>query len=191
MQKGAEIQYRQTVQQALEAASGSVQDLQETLMAQMKILAGKMQFEQAQLIKDQLQALLKLRGNVFRWTQRLKTLRILHICRGPRIRTADNLRKKHPSFCAYLISSDEIHKLPNFSFSSIGRLPDFLSHPPAACRMRSKSAAEHLSLLSLYLYKSKPPGLWLDLHNLPEPDEQILSDAVREGFRDNESAEDE
>lgn len=189
IQKGQESQYQQTVRQAIKAACGPIENLQATLTEQMKTWAGKMQFERAQALKNRIDQLSKLKGSAYRWTRKMDTLKILHITRGPSHYTAGNLRQKNPVYGGCLITSEWIERIPNFSLSSIPRFLDGLSHPSGTCRLISKSPAEHMALTCLFLYKSRPPGLWLDLNEQTDLDDDRLTNAITECFKKDTPAE--
>lgn len=177
-----EVQYRRTVQESVQAASGPLEDLQEQFSVRMNRFAGKMQFEQAQAIKDQLNRLSKLKGNAYGWTRRLEALKILHIAPGSYVFTAENFRQKSPHFCAYVITAFQAEKVPNFSFHSIRTFLDTLPDPPRTCRLTSNTLSEHLALTSLFLYKSHPPGLWMDLHEQAGLNENTFMKAFDKRF---------
>ncbi len=180
--------YRRTVGRALQDASGPIRKIQENLTSQMHDLSAKMQFEQAQLVKNNLDQVAKLQTAPYRWTRRLDTLKILHIDRGINAYTAEDLRRKSPRFCAYLISAERIDKLPNFSLSSIQNLTDFLSDRPRTNRLFCETMAENVALLSLFLYKTNPPGLWFDLQKTPRLDKTYLLKAIQNRFTSSASS---
>lgn len=188
---GDEVQYRQTVLQAIQAASDSIENLQERLTAQMNMFAAKMQFEQAQIIKNQLVQLSKLKTSTYRWTRRLDTLKILHIDLGSKIFTAENLRQKSPRFCAYLITSSYAEKAQNFSLSSIANALNILTNFVQSHPLSSKTPEEHLALTSLFLYKSHRPGLWIDLHEQDVLPANDVLNALIERFSGMPNTEDE
>lgn len=183
LQQGDQSQYRRTVLQALKSAESPVYACQEKLTIHMKTCAGQMQFEKAQSIKEQIEQLGKLNGSAYRWTRRMDTLKILHIAQGPKLYTAGNLHRKNPVYGGCLITSEWIERIPNFSLSSIPRFLDRFSHPSGTCRLISKSPAEHMALICLFLYKSRPPGLWLDLNEQTDFDEEMLKNAITQCFK--------
>jgi excinuclease UvrABC nuclease subunit len=189
LQKGEEAKYRQTARQAIEAACGPIENLQATLAEQMKTWAGKMQFEKAQTLKNRIDQLSKLKGSAYRWTRRMDTLKILHIAEGSSASSFENLRQKSPLYSGYLITYDRIEKAPNFFLSSIPSFLDALSRTQTAHGLISDTPAEHLGLVSLFLYKSRPPGLWMDLGEKSALDETMLKEVMTECFRKNPPAE--
>jgi excinuclease UvrABC nuclease subunit len=189
LQKGQENRYRQTVQQAIEAACGPIGNLQVMLTEQMKTWAGKMQFEKAQTIKKRIEQLGKLKGSAYRWTRRMDRLQILHIAQSSSAASFENLRQKNPVYSGYLIACDRIEKVPNFSLSSIPKFLNGLSRMQTAHGLISDTPAEHLGLVSLFLYKSRPPGLWLDLSEKSKIEEEMLKNEINRCFQKSDPAE--
>jgi len=111
MQTGEENRYRQAVRQAIEAADGPIEHILESLSNQMKIQAGKMQFEKAQTIKNRIDQMGRLKVRSYRWTQRMDKLKILHISQSSSKVSFENLRQKNTVFSGYLISLTGLRRL--------------------------------------------------------------------------------
>jgi len=182
LNRGMAGQYRQTVERAIKAADGSSQNLRDLVMIQMKNHAEKRQYEQAQFFKKQLDQIRQLEGRGYRWTRKLDTLKILHIAAGPKVPTFDNLRKKTSFFCSYLITSLGAEKVPNFSFTSLGKMPAALQSDVGRQLMVSVNPAEHLAMTSFFLYKSQPPGLWIDLNEYTDLNGESLKKIISDHF---------
>jgi len=178
MQTGEENRYRQAVRQAIEAADGPIEHILESLSNQMKIQAGKMQFEKAQTIKNRIDQMGRLKVRSYRWTQRMDKLKILHISQSSSKVSFENLRQKNTVFSGYLISFDRIEKVANFTLSSIPTFLDRTYKLQNSHRMACENLSEHLGLVSLFLYKSRPPGLWLDLSQKSLIDELMIKEAI-------------
>ncbi|HOK66478.1 MAG TPA: UvrB/UvrC motif-containing protein [Anaerohalosphaeraceae bacterium] len=177
IKKVSENPYPERLKQALRAAQSSPNSLMPELTEQMKTLAAQLQFERAQIIKKQLESLEKLQTVPYRWTTDLNRLKILHISQGRSIRF-----QKHPVpiYQAFLITGRTAEKLPPFTLDSIERLLEAVQTPPGRCFLEPSTPSEHLSLLSLFLYKTRPPGLWLNLNEPLKP--QQLRNQIVESF---------
>lgn len=175
VKKEQEIPYPERLKQALHAAQSSPLALMTELTERMKLLAAQLQFEQAQVIKKQLESLDKLQTVPYRWTTDLNKLNILHISQGRSVRF-----QKHsvPIYQAFLITGRTAEKLPPFTLDSMVRLLETVQTPPRRCFLEPPNPSEHLSLLSLFLYKTRPPGLWLNL-NEPLKPEQLKNQIVK------------
>ena len=175
-------QYRQTVEQAVQAADGAIQNLRNLITIQMKTHAEKRQYEQAQFFKKQLDQIRQLEGNSYRWTRKLDTLKILHFSEGLKAPTFDNLRKKTSFFCGYVITAFGAEKVPNFSFTSLCKLPAALQSDVGRQPMISVNPAVHLAITSFFLYKSQPPGIWIDLNEYADPNEESFKEIIGDHF---------
>lgn len=173
----ADALYRERVNQAARATQSPPEAAMASLQAQMKTLASQLQFEQAQIIKKKLESLEKLQTLSYRWTTDLNQLKILHISEGPRVRLA---KRTEPLYLAYMITARTTEKLLLFSLDSLEQFCEALQSPPGRCILKPQDFSEHLSLLSLFLYKSEPAGLWLDLNKTP--DIQTLRFQILETF---------
>ncbi len=162
--------YQKAIQQALRAARSPLTVLTDALTEKMKMLAAQLRFEQAQTIKNQIKSLEKLQTAPYRWTADLDALKILHICKGPSIASP-----KKSVYQSFLITGRTAEKLPNFTLDSIEYFLKIPDCPPNRFLLCRQNPSEHVSLTSLFLYKTCPPGLWLNLTHSPMPDPSTLS----------------
>ncbi|MEJ5259073.1 MAG: hypothetical protein WHS88_02665 [Anaerohalosphaeraceae bacterium] len=161
VKKEQNIPYPQRLKQALEAAQSSPASLQNPLTERMKMLAAQLQFEQAQVIKKQLESLEKLQTAPYRWTTPLERLKILHISEYRCIRFQ---KRPVPLYQAFVITGQTAEKLPCFSLESAENLLQIAQTPPGRCLLEPQNLSEHISRLSVFLYKTAPPGIWLNLN---------------------------
>ena len=180
--------YQKALEQAVRAAQSPPALLAAPLSEQMKTLAARQQFEQAQAVKNHLDALAKLQTAPYRWTSELDKLKILHIAEGRRIRFEPK-RTKQPVYQAFLITSRMAEKLINFTLPSVEKLLEALFSPPRRCLLPADNLSEHLALTSLYLYKSHPAGLWLNLNTEPCTDCRTLQQKIQECFQNTPQQE--
>lgn len=155
-------QYLQQVNAAIATATGNIDSQTQSLTEQMRSLAGKLQFEQAQAIQKRLE-LLKLRtAGGYRWISEISRLSILHIDRSKKIKVPSQ-RAMVQSYSAFLISAGRIRQLPDFTIEKIEK---FCRSLPAEIFQPLPPHTELLNLVSYFLYRSKPAGLWLDWQKL-------------------------
>lgn len=166
VKKEQDIPYPERLKQALEAAQSPPTSLRTQLTERMKTLAAQLQFEQAQIIKKQIESLEKLQTAPYRWTTTLDRLKILHISEGRCIRFQ---KRPVPLYQAFLITGQTAEKLPCFALESAENLLRIAQAPPGRCLLEPQDLSEHLSRLSVFLYKTAPPGIWLNLSKPPEP----------------------
>ncbi len=178
VKKEQDIPYPERLKQALDAAQSSSTSLRTQLTERMKTLAAQLQFEQAQVIKNQIESLEKLQTAPYRWTTTLDRLKILHISEGRCIR----FQKRPVSlYQAFLITGQTTEKLPCFPLESAENLLRIAQAPPGRYFLEPQNLSEHLSRLSVFLHKTAPPGIWLDLNKPPEPNQ--FKEQIRERFK--------
>jgi excinuclease UvrABC nuclease subunit len=159
--------YRERLCQALQMLQSPVSALLTSLRNRMKTLASELEFEKAQRLKIQIESIEKLQTPPYRWTTDLNKLKILHIAEGPRVRLA---KQAETIYQAFLITSRTAENLSFFSLNSLETLLKRIQSPPGRCILQPQNPSEHLSLLSLFLYKSRPSGLWLNLDQTMDPE---------------------
>ncbi|HOQ04728.1 MAG TPA: hypothetical protein PKY88_05905 [Anaerohalosphaeraceae bacterium] len=177
VKKEQDMPYPERLKQALRAAQSSPLSLTTELTERMKVLAAQLQFEQAQVIKKQIESLEKLQTTPYRWTTNLNTLKILHIAENRRLRLN---KQSVPLYQPFLITGQTAEKLPPFTLNSAEKLLEAVQTPPGRCFLEPSNPSEHLSLLSLFLYKTRPPGLWLNLNEPLKPEQ--LRTQITESF---------
>jgi len=85
-----------------------------------------------------------------------------------------------PLYQPFLITGQTAEKLPPFTLNSAEKLLEAVQTPPGRCFLEPSNPSEHLSLLSLFLYKTRPPGLWLNLNEPLKPEQ--LRTQITESF---------
>lgn len=152
-----EAMYRRTQERAIEAASRPAEKTANLLRIEMKQKAAAMEYEQAHLLKKQVESLEGLAGGAYRWTSNLRDLRVVHIDRSCFRRRQG--RRKVPLFCIYAIDARQAELRQEITVeppADTGEEPE-----TAAAGLPELSPRDHLGLLSYYLYRSNPPGLWM------------------------------
>lgn len=151
--------YRHTFQQAVEAASRPPEATVDLLTIEMKQKAARMEFEQAQLLKKQIEQLESLTGGAYRWTCNLRDFGIVHIdqsCFGRK-----QGRRKLPLFCIYEMDARRVTLADEITAELQEPAPaEPLPSAPQA-PLPTLPPKAHLGLLSYYLYRNRPPGLWM------------------------------
>jgi hypothetical protein len=155
--------YNSSVKQAVEAASGVIENARQQFLRQMQQHAEKMNFERAQDCKRKLGFLEKLTRSDFQWVHDLNEFCVLHVDVGPKEKQ-EGSNKKRNQFMWFKITPREICHLGNFSPESEKDAKNFIEtnwthpHPP----LDIKNRKELLSLISLQLFRSNRSGIWID-----------------------------
>jgi excinuclease UvrABC nuclease subunit len=177
-------EYLDHVRDAAQAAGGNRRGYVKKLEGAMRILAAKMEFEEAQITKKQLDQLKALDDDAYRWVCDMRQLSLLHIDAGPKIKVKGQ-KKKTQTYMAFLVRSGRISRLDDFTAEQIPQLLEALSSAVAAAiEDNEQDVREQMSLVGFALYRSKPSGLWIDCRIIPTADEManiILKKFVDDG----------
>ncbi|MBL7215106.1 MAG: UvrB/UvrC motif-containing protein [Phycisphaerae bacterium] len=164
--------YSDAVQRACTAAAGQIDSTTQQLYEQMNLSAQSMRFEQAATLKKQIESLKQLTGNDFTWVHDLQNLCVLHIDIGAK-RKITGKNKKRQLYKAWKITAKDIYELGIFVPQTPEQVMSFLNRRwnDGQKFVYSPTHKEHLAVLSLFLFRSNPSGLWLDCtQKIPEDD---------------------
>ena len=155
--------YLKQVHEAISAACGDVESTIDRLENLMKEFSAQMDFESAGVVKKQIERLQALQRPVYEWTRNLSDFCVLHIDRWTKV-AIESSRKKVQTYAAYLIKWGQNIELGNFQIDDMG---DFYKLLAAEIDNKNPGTAqqellEQFSLAAYFLYRSKPPGVWLD-----------------------------
>ncbi|MCF7955832.1 MAG: hypothetical protein K9M75_08530 [Phycisphaerae bacterium] len=187
--KISEDQYRKQIENAISAASGSVDQIRSDLQKIMDRYCAELEFEQANHVKYQLQQLDLIAGYQYKWTGRLSNLAVLHVDLSAKVKTKGK-RKNAQTLATFLITKNGIDELASFDLEGTENFHGFLSKQleftslPAA-RGDRKTSSEHLALLCSFLYRSKPAGIWINCSSnsqKPLPDANKLEWMIKNRF---------
>jgi hypothetical protein len=163
--------YMEWVTDAVTAANGGIDESTVKLSAAMQQAAADRRFEIAQSYKERIELLRRLKNGSYKWTENLRNFCLLHIDRGPKIQV-ENQRRKQPHWMAWKITGSQICQIGQFTLSesqswSRSFERDWENPTPSGLQLPPQ---EHLGLLSLLLYRSRPQGLWFNTsRKRPDP----------------------
>ncbi|MHC5060606.1 MAG: hypothetical protein ACYTFK_05935 [Planctomycetota bacterium] len=176
-------EYMAQIADAVSAAAGQIAAITQKLKTRMQESAAARAFEQAQVIKKQLERLELLSGPAYRWTGRLNDLAILHIDRAAKI-SLEGKRKKARAYSGFFIRAGQITELGDFLVDDFdgfyktfsGKLTESGDYV-----VDLEILKEHLSLLAYHLYRSKPKGIWINCSkNRRTPTAEEIKNAITE-----------
>lgn len=137
----------------------------------MEYLAGRHLFEQANQAKLSIQALQPLADQSYRWTTDLRKLAILHIDRSRRSRTQEG-RRLVQCYAAFVVRAGRIDEFADFTLNDLpvvlAKARELLVETTAT---DEPLLTDSLLLLSSFLYRPKPPGIFLDCNRRIADDE--------------------
>lgn len=182
-------QYQLQIEDAISAASGNADKLKCKLQEKMERYCGELKFEEANNIKNQIDQLELIARPSYKWTGRLEDLAVLHIDLSAKVKIKGK-RKKTQMLAAYLITEASIHEFAPFDLVEIEQFHKSLSKELDAAALESgsgdrKTWIERIRLLCSFLYRSKPPGLWINCSENSGgqiPDADQLSYMIKKRF---------
>lgn len=156
--------YRRELERAVAAAGGRLSGVADDLRRRMMAMAAEQQFEQAAAIKKRIEALDALGSRDYVWTHELSDLALLHIDRWVRVTASGGGRRKVQTYAGYLIVDGTIHRLDAFAADQAEALCREAAHVLEAhiTANESELAKDNLALAASFIYRSNPPGIWID-----------------------------
>jgi len=159
--------YLKRVESAMQAAAGQRQSAIADLTQHMRSLADERRFEEANHVKLSLQSLQILTERTYDWTTELSRLAVLHVDRSGRV-AAQGSRKLAQSYAAFVIRPGRIDEMEDFTMPQLAArmadLPHVLTEP---CPAAEPMFADSLAMLESFLYRSTPPGIFVELSRPP------------------------
>jgi hypothetical protein len=173
------VYYLQAVQEALDAAMGNYETPIRHKENEMRQAAARLEYEKARQIRDRIERMRELEKPEYRLIRPLRQFCWLHIDRV--VGTG-----KSPSFCAFLITANEVIELEPFNGEQVELFLEKLrsiSIPPA--KKDTRQMKEHLAEICLFLYRNRKPGLWLDCTGGRYPNADKLRHLLQQPFQAN------
>ena len=179
--------YFSQIDNAISAAGGQSAQYADRIRNEMMQHAAQKQFEAAAALKKRLAARDLLKRGEYRWTRDISKLAILHLDRSAKISPPGKKRKKQ-TYAAYLIKDGQILDCGDFlpdDLPDVYRtLHDHLEEPTG--KIAPRELAETLAIAASFIYRSTPPGIWIDCsaNETPRrlPSQQHMLDAIAKRF---------
>jgi hypothetical protein len=164
------------------------------LQSDMQTASEKLNFEKAAELKRKIEKLSVLKKQTYRWTGDLEKLKIVHIDKAGKIKQ-EGVKAKKQTFAVFVMNFFEIIDCRKASPSGLGdfMIDDFAKITGAIENALSKlnsgrqdignsiEILEQFSIISYFLYRTKPSGLWL---NVSEGfDKTVLKRTISEKFK--------
>lgn len=155
--------YAAAVNQALKTAAGNIEKTQQELQEQMQQASEEMRFEKAHRCKKKLERLTKLTGTDFQFIHPLHDACFLHIDIGPK-QKPEGGTKKVQQFMWFKVTTRNIYHIGTCTPTTEEEVKRFIETNWSNDQdpLPTKNCRERLSLLSLHLFRSQRPGVWLD-----------------------------
>jgi len=154
--------YLEQINDAVAAASGDWARLVTKLQSNMKGCAAQMQFEEAHLIKKQIEYLSELSKPEFDFISELSQMNLLHLDIGPKTKLPGK-KTKDQLFMPFVVRAGVIYKLPDIAAGQTSEIVSAHLGPAPDIEL-----LHQLSLVSYTLYRHSRSGLWLNLARLSQ-----------------------
>lgn len=162
--------YRKLINLATLSAAGNNQHAIDYLNQKMKDAAASLDFETAARIKKQLELIQSTNSPDYRWLNNLENIKILHIDTSAKIKIKGQ-KKKTQTYAALLFQNCSFNDLGDFTIDKAHNIVDKIAKSEAKEPQKNLKTAKNdsyrkndmLSILSYFLFRSKKPGLWVDL----------------------------
>ncbi len=153
--------YKSLLREAFEAGCKPAEAI-EKIEFEMQTASKELNFERAAALKKRIEKLSALKKQTYRWTGDLKKLKIVHIDKSGKIR-AKGIRAKVQMYAVFAIDFFNINDLGDFSIDEPDLIYDAISkNPGTSPKNVSDEMIERFSLVSYFLYRSKPAGMWIN-----------------------------
>jgi len=157
--------YQVIIKDAFEAGANPAKTI-EKLHADMQIASKELNFEKAAELKRKIEKLSTLKKQTYRWTSDLKKLKIVHIDKSAKIKQEGTKAKKQ-TFAVFVMNFSEIIDLGDFVIESVEKISEGIENVLSKIRFPSENISdetelvEKFSIISYFLYRTNPSGLWL------------------------------
>ena len=107
-----------------------------------------------------------MKKQTYRWTSDLKKLKIVHIDKSAKIKQEGTKAKKQ-TFAVFVMNFSEIIDLGDFVIESVEKISEGIENVLSKIRFPSENISdetelvEKFSIISYFLYRTNPSGLWL------------------------------
>ncbi|MHC5088827.1 MAG: hypothetical protein ACYSOT_04360 [Planctomycetota bacterium] len=155
--------YLNHVGKAIHFSAGSLKpsDYINNLKPEMRHLGRIQEYEKAQRIKEKIELLKSLDAPAYHWTGLLHGMDIFHMDRSIKV-NVEGKRGKQQTYNLYRITWNCIDQMNNVPASNIkDALEKIISDPDEKTTFKKNKVAEHLAVISRFIYRKNNNGLWV------------------------------
>ncbi|MEN6385070.1 MAG: UvrB/UvrC motif-containing protein [Phycisphaerales bacterium] len=157
--------YKQILDEAFAAADNPDKAI-ELYQLEMQKAAKELNFERAAGLKKRIEKLSSLKKPAFKWTGDLRKLKIVHVDKSLKIKLEGSKAKKQ-SYAVFTMNAfgvidagDFLWDNPDIIKEVIRKNIELLPNTP------DSESLERFAIVTYFLYRSKPPGLWVNAENI-------------------------
>ncbi len=155
--------YRNIIKDAFEAGANPKEAI-EKLKGQMRVASAELSFEKAAVLKKKIEKLSVLTKQRYRWTGDLEKLKIIHIDKVGKVKVEDSKKKKQ-TYAVFVMNFGRVIDLGDFLLDDADAIIEAIDKGiENLCVFTgdTNESAERFSIVSYFLYRSKPTGLWIN-----------------------------
>jgi excinuclease UvrABC nuclease subunit len=129
---------------------------------EMQTAAKELYFEKAAALKKKIEKLSSLKKQTYKWTGDLKNLKIIHVDKSAKIKPEGSKAKKQTyavfamNCFSVIDAGDFLKDDPNIINDAVKKSLEQLANSP------DSNSLERFSIVTYFLYRSKPSGFWLN-----------------------------
>ena len=158
--------YQNIIKDAFEAGANPTKTI-ERFQADMQTASKELGFEKAAELKRKIEKLSLLKKQTYRWTGNLGKLKIIHIDKSAKIKQ-EGSKKKKQTFAVFVMNFFEIIDLGDFVIDDFNKIAEAIETALAKLNSDLQETCdsieilEQFSIVSYFLYRTNPPGLWIN-----------------------------
>lgn len=158
-------EYKKIVADAF-AAGAEPDEAINNFQNQMQAAAKELNFEKAAALKKKIEKLSSLKKSAYRWTGDLEKLKIVHIDKSFKVKPQGQKSKKQ-TYAVFVMNAFGIIDAGDFTKDNFDAMKNAVAkNLEGLPNVPSGEIFEPLAIVTYFLYRSKPSGLWL---NAAEP----------------------
>jgi excinuclease UvrABC nuclease subunit len=160
-------EYKNIIKDAFEAGTNPARAI-EKFQAEMQTASKELNFEKAAELKRKIEKLSLLKKQTYRWTGDLEKLKIVHIDKSAKIKQQGSKAKKQ-TFAVFVMNFFDIIDLGDFVIDEFDKITESIENASAKLNSNrqetcdSTEILEQFSIVSYFLYRTNPPGLWMNI----------------------------
>jgi excinuclease UvrABC nuclease subunit len=166
--------YKIIIKDAFEAGTNPAKTV-ERFQADMQMASKELNFEKAAELKKKIEKLSALKKQTYKWTGDLEKLKIVHIDKSAKIKL-ENSRARRQTFAVFVMNFFEVVDLGDFVIENIEKIAAVIENalaklnsnrqetcdPSTSLRAGNNETLERFAIVSYFLYRTKPAGIWIN-----------------------------